>query len=196
MNVPTKKKNFFIPFSCEQMVKQLKSSIVNEIISLTATGLSGREVAKRLGISQSCVSRTLKRTANTREISKKGRPRLLDRADEKYICRMASTGKASTAREITQNLRDYSSIVVSQNTVLRCLRRNQIRSTFKKKKPLLNRTNKGQRRNFEKKYRNSPTSIWDSVIWSDETKICLISPDGRDRTFRKAGEPDKSSATT
>src|SRR5689334_19501643 len=56
------------------------------------------------------------------------RPRKLDPYDEKYMCRLVSTGKCGTAAEIQQELRDYAGIVASTDATMRALRCNGYRS--------------------------------------------------------------------
>ena len=171
------------------MVKQLPPQLLQRINSLSKENLSQRGIADQLGISQSVVSKHLKKNRSHQSPSKLGRPKLLDKIDERFISRMAITGKATTAREISQNLAEYSLIRVSQNTILRSLRRNGVRSHLKIKKPMLNKGHRKARREFEKKFRAWDETDWNNVIWSDETKVSLHSNDGRDRTFRKSGEP-------
>jgi predicted transcriptional regulator/transposase len=171
------------------MVKQLKSKVEQRIFSLSKQKLSQRAIARQLGISQSVVSKHLKKRPSSESPPKKGRPKILDKMDERFISRMAVTGKATTARDLVDNLEEYSNVRVSQNTILRSLKSGGVRSHFKIKKPFLNKGHRVKRRKFEKSFRDWDKYDWEYVVWSDETKINLHSNDGRDRTFRKKGEP-------
>jgi len=155
---------------------------------LSSEGKSSREIAGILSISQSTATGIIKKHHSISLPTKSGRPSVLDKYDERYICRLATTDKCSTAVEIKQELAAYSGMKVSSNTILWALRRNQIKSRYKKKKPQLSKSNRRERVTFEKTHRSWQESDWDKVIWSDETKINLTGSDGRERTFRKDGQ--------
>jgi hypothetical protein len=142
-----------------------------------------------LGVSQSVVSKHSKKSQIFTIPPKIGRPKVLDKVDERHISRMAVTGKATTAKDLVNDLKEYSNVKVSQNTILRTLKKSGVKSHLKIKKPLLNKGHRYKRRKFEKKYRHWDKYDWEYVVWSDETKINLHSNDARDRTFRKEGEP-------
>lgn len=174
------------------MTKKTCESLRNRIANLAKNGTSSYHIAKITGVSQSTAYRIAKvalNNANETILSGKGRPHKLDEHDERYICRLVSTEKCGTAVEIQQGLRDYSGIIVSTDTILRTLRRNGFRSRLKKKRPQLKKSHRRSRREFELSHRDWTSDKWDTVIWSDETKICLSGSDGRDRCFRKDGEP-------
>ena len=169
------------------MVKSTPAPIQEQVKELSCQGKSSRDIASILSISRSTVARILKKSHLGSSTTKNGRPRLLDDHDERYICRLAITGKCSTATKIKQELSAYSGIKVSSKTIMRTLNRNQIKSRYKKKKPQLSKSNRQARVQFEKVHRSWQESDWDQVIWSDETRICLYGSDGRERTLRKDG---------
>ena len=170
------------------MVQSTPTPIQERAKELSREGHSTRQIAAILSISQSTVTRITKRQPFTNASNKGGRPRRLSIRDERFISRLAVIGKCSTATEMKQELSAFAGIQVSSDTILRSLRRNQIRSRFKIKKPQLTKVHKQQRMAFEKDHRSWQESDWDKVIWSDETKISLLGSDGRERTFRKDGQ--------
>jgi DDE superfamily endonuclease len=80
-------------------------------------------------------------------------------------------------------------MTVSPNTIMRALKRHRIKSRYKKKCPQLSKSHHRARMAFERAHRLWQDDDWDKVVWSDETKICLFGSDGRERAFRKDGEP-------
>ena len=40
---------------------------------------------------------------------------------------------------------------------------------------------------FAKKYRDEPQKFWNTILWSDETKINLYQSDGKAKVWRKKG---------
>jgi transposase len=159
------------------------------IEQLASEGKSTREINRITGVSQSTAGRVVKRGAIRTPPVRFGRKRLLDEHDVRYISRLVSTGKCGTAVEVQSELQHYAGILVSTDTILRALRRAGYRSHLKKKKPQLKKTHRAARMAFERRHRAWTEADWGKVVWSDETKICLMGADGRERCFRKAGEP-------
>ena len=171
------------------MVKRIPKVIRDRVKELTNQGKSTRQIASVMVISQSSASRIVKKKFPSQTKTPQGRPRILDNQDEKYICRLATTGRCTTATAIQKELREYAGISTSSNTIRRALKRNGIKSRSKKKRPQLTKTHRRARAEFERSHRGWKDDDWDKVIWSDETKICLHGSDGRDRVLRKDGEP-------
>lgn len=151
-------------------------------------GKSFRNIGNQLEIHPSTACRVIKKEKLQVPKPKQGRPRVLDKHDEKYISRLASTGKASTGTQISQELQNYAGISASPRTIMRALNRCGIKSRYKKKKPQLSKTHRRRRREFEISHRHWSETDWDRVLWSDETKICLTGSDGRERTLVAQGE--------
>lgn len=171
------------------MPKRILKKIETRINELALDGKSSRKIAEIVGVSRATVSRVINRAEKNTSEPIIGRPRVLDQHDEKYIGRLATSGKCSTSTEIQRELRTYAGISASSSTILRTLRGNNIISRYKKKRPQLNKSHRRARSHFEKTHRKCENEDWDRVIWSDETKINLEGSDGRERTFRKIGEP-------
>lgn len=171
------------------MPRRILKNIETRINELASGGKSLRKIAEIVGVSTATVSRVISRAGKNTPKPIIGRPRVLDKHDEKYIGRLATTGKCSTSTEIQQELKTYAGISASSSTILRTLKRSNIISRYKKKCPQLKKSHRRARSGFEKTHRNWENKDWDMVIWSDETKVNLQGSDGRERTFRKIGEP-------
>src|SRR5690349_8357187 len=113
------------------MAKTTPKGVQEQIKELALNGKSTREISKILEISQSTASRLIKKCRLSQYSKPRGRPRILDKYDEKYICRLATTGKCSTSIAIKNELEAYSGILASSNTIMRTLRRQNIRSRYK-----------------------------------------------------------------
>lgn len=169
------------------MGKSISHSVREQAKDLALQGKSSRDIARITGISQSTAYRIIKSNEENIPTQSRGRPRILDTSDERYIARLATTGKCSTATEIQQELHSYAGMTTSRNTIMRALNRCGIVSRYKKKRPQLKRAHRRARRDFEIRHRGWTDSHWDRVIWSDETKINLRQSDGRERTLRRIG---------
>lgn len=178
---------FFAP-RASNMVKQISKQVSRRIIELASQGHSPRQIATTLGIAPSTALKVTKKHSTKLPDPKLGRPLILDQMDERYISRLAVTGKCSTAKKISKELEINAGITASPKTILRCLKRNGINSRYKIKKPQLSKSHRRARREFEKSHRTWTDDDWDKVLWSDETKICLQGSDGRERTLVRDGE--------
>jgi transposase len=170
------------------MTKPLSPTTRQGIIYLKEKGKTTREIAKIVGCSPSSVSRVSCGTSPSSPSTRSGRKRKLDGHDERYISRLATTGKCETAPQLQRELRDNAGISVSRDTILRTLRRNNINSRFKKKSPQLDKKHKRARREFDKSHKMWTSDQWAKVIFSDETRICVSGSGGRARCFRREGE--------
>src|SRR5215468_4908709 len=74
--------------SCLIMGKPTPRRTQERIKKLASEGKSTREIAKILSVSQSTAARVGKKHRTSTPSTSKGRPRLLDKQDEKYICRL------------------------------------------------------------------------------------------------------------
>ena len=110
------------------MTKAISARIQERIKELASQEKSTREIASTVGVSQSTATRVTKQRRTGTAPPPKGRQRILDKNDEKYICRLVTTGKGSTATAIQHELRSYAGISASPNTIRRTLRRSRIKS--------------------------------------------------------------------
>ena len=55
-------------------------------------------------------------------------------------------------------------------------------------KPLLKPRHKTARLEFARKYIGKPVSFWDTILWSDETKVNLFGSDVVQHVWRRAGD--------
>src|SRR5438105_4192268 len=144
------------------------------IVSLLKQKKSVRNVASLTGVSHMTVSQIRAKYLPKQSSLSNGRPRTLTARQERYISRLAASGKIVTAADIKRHLENDVSTVVSTSTVQRTLRRCGLKSRVRRKKPLLRPMHRSKRLDFAKKYKNWTMNDWNRVIWSDETKINLF----------------------
>jgi transposase len=159
------------------------------IAELLGQGHSTRAVAAKVGVSQSTVARVRSADPALQPSPLAGRPRLLDKHDERYILRLNATGKCTTGTGIQKLLAEGSGAAVSARTVRRVLGRAGLKARTKRKKPLLRKKHRQARLTFARKYQHWTVEDWMHVIWSDETKINLYESDGKQYCWRADGEP-------
>ena len=163
--------------------------IKEHVISLLGSGRSSRNVAAQTRVSQSTLARLHKQHLGPSATTNTGRPRTLSKRQERFIVRSAVSGSTVTAVEAQASLQASSLANVSTQTVRRALERNSLHARIRPKKPLLRPRHRAQRIAFARKYQNWTVEDWRQVVWSDETKVCLLGPSGRPYCWRRQGGP-------
>lgn len=152
-------------------------------------GLSTREIAKLLNLSQSLIQRVRNSSKSTLEIKKGGRPSKLTPVEKRRILHYVCTGQAKTTSEASDLLKQDTGKTVSRWTVKRAMNNQNYSAEIKKKKPLLSDRNIAKRKQFVKAYNTWSNDDWKKVIWSDESKINRYQTDGIEWTWKKQGTP-------
>ncbi|CAF4350018.1 unnamed protein product, partial [Rotaria magnacalcarata] len=83
---------------------------------------------------------------------------------------------ASTAKvEIESEL----GIIISEQTVRRRQHESGFMGRVARKKPYVDKLNRGKRIEYANTYREKPIGYWNDVLWSDESKFNLFGSDGK-----------------
>uniref|UniRef100_A0A8C5PU37 Transposase Tc1-like domain-containing protein n=1 Tax=Leptobrachium leishanense TaxID=445787 RepID=A0A8C5PU37_9ANUR len=80
-----------------------------------------------------------------------------------------------TAEELRKDLSDVGTEVSAQ-TIRRTLRNEGLHARTPRRTPLLSPKNKKSRLQYAKSHVDKPQKFWDSVLWTDETKLELFGP--------------------
>lgn len=162
-----------------------------KIITLSEEGKSLRYIANRLGIHYSSVSRCIKRYRETRSHSRRptsGRPRITNPVDDRFIKMQALRKRNSSASSIKNLIAGVRGISISESTVIRRLRESNLSSRRPVKGPLLSAEHRLKRLRFAREHQSWTLEEWKNVLFTDETRVALNSPDGRERVWRRPGE--------
>lgn len=108
--------------------------------------------------------------------------------DDRYVVSNSLRDRHRTAVQIRNNLRDVRNINVSANTIRRTLAEQNLFSRRPVAVPLLTRHHRVARLNFAVEYRDWTYADWSNVLFTDESRFALFSPDGRERVYRRDGE--------
>lgn len=153
--------------------KPISNETAAQIVAYRNTGMRQKDIALKLSLSQSVVSRCLSRYQATGSFKHKkspGRPRLTSVRTDHFIRRLASIDPTSSSSFIASQL--PAEIVVSARTVRRRLLNDfQLRSHPAACKPRLTAKNIKDRLIFCRKYQHWTSENWRSVLFSDETCI-------------------------
>ena len=166
-------------------MKPISKNIENSIVSLLDSGLSLREIAEKLGISHATVKRVRERLRPSIKKRNAGRPTKLTITDKRNIVRSITSGKANTAVELARNIKESKGIEIGPETIRRTLKEAGMKSTTKKKKPLLQPRHIRDRLDFALRHQHWTVDDWKRIIWSDETKINRLGSDGCQWVWKK-----------
>ena len=78
--------------------------------------------------------------------------------------------------------------IISEQTVCRRLHEIGLKGPATRKKPYINKVNRGKRLEYAKTYREKPLGYWNNVLWTDESKFILFGSDGKVMVWRTPKE--------
>lgn len=147
-----------------------------------------RSVAQLLRMSKSTVHRISQSAPSEVPKSKGGRPKKLQPNHLRFLDRYFKLNATTTVRKACQALKGTFQITACPTTIRKALKYCRFKARKMIKKPLLQKRHRQARLNFAYRHRNWTTEDWKRVIWSDETKINFIGPDGKQFCwFKNAG---------
>lgn len=163
------------------------------VVELFQQGYKFRRIARILSISHRTASRIVQKFQNTgsiQDLPRSGRPPTIGCHLERRIVRTIRSGDAETASDVINILQ----INASSQTVRRILKKNNLRSYMKKRKPKLTKEQKKTRFDWAVKHLSWTKSDWEKVIFSDEMKVCRIQTSIKRRIWRNknAGLDDRA----
>lgn len=157
------------------------------ILDYKLSGWSNGDVAAKLGLSKSTVSRQYRRLLETRDPysvrPKTGRPHKLSDSDGRLAARIMARGEARDATDLKRKQFKH----VHAATVRRQLRRQGLGAYVRRRKPFLSKAAKQVRREWAKMFIDWSDEDWSDVIFSDESKFNLFGSDGRQWCWRRPG---------
>lgn len=148
--------------------EEIRLKIVNDLIS----GLSQREVSRKLNIGQTTIRKIWIKYKETGEIidkQKSGRKPIFDKYEKRILCRESKNNPFLTAGEVYRS--SSISKIISLCTARRYLRKGFLFGRIAPKKPLLTERIKKKRLLFCKENRKYNTNDWKYVMFSDESKF-------------------------
>ncbi|KAF2353337.1 Transposase Tc1-like [Trinorchestia longiramus] len=104
--------------------------------------------------------------------------------------------RPQTSREELKDDLKASGIKASKHTISRALRREGIRSRTPRRTPLLQKRHVKARLKYANDHLNKPAAFWNSVLWSDETKIELFGRNSTNHVWRQQNKEYKPECTT
>ena len=138
-------------------------------------GMAQTTIAERLGVSQSCVSKTIRRIQETGDFSSRPRghrPRVTSERTDNIIRRNVLKTPTISSREIKSSLIGILDNVPSTRTIRRRLHDDFHLKAYKPaQRPRLSKKNIADRLQFAKATRHWDAARWRKVMFSDESTI-------------------------
>ena len=164
---------------------------MSKIVILAEDGRSVRYIANLLNLAKSTVHDALRRYQNTGQYTRRpgsGRKRILNERDERFLTLSVLRERSLTSNVLAGRLVAARGTEISSRSVRRVLKENGLTSRKQVQCPLLTPANKTARLRFATEHRNWTIHQWSTVMFSDESRFSLRSPDGRERVWRRVGE--------
>ena len=161
---------------------------VNNIKSLLMSTKSNSKIAKQVRVSRTTVQKCRAALPVVRNVNKAGRKSLIGERLIRYITRLVTQGRKSTAVDIQRDLKENVNMVVSDSTVRRALKKAGFVAFVKPRKPLLRAVNIKKRLQWAEEHKDWTVDDWKRVIFSDETKVNRFGSDGKAYAWKTPGE--------
>ncbi len=92
--------------------------------------------------------------------------------------RRVEENRHASSLHLSKEVESRTGVTISRDTIRRTLQRNGMHGRRPRKKPLLKPRHKKARLQFARAHADKDEDYWDSIIWSDETKINVFGTDG------------------
>lgn len=172
-------------------VRRCNEAEAAQIVTLYNEGYRQKDIARRLRRGQSTVSNILKRYQETGNFVRRpgqGRKRCTTAIDDRFLILNSTRNRTLTSTHLKNELLNVRQINVSSKTVRRRLKEAGLKPRRPAKVPRLLQNHKTRRLEFARTHIQWNIENWKNVLFTDETRIQLWKPDGRNHVYRRVGE--------
>ncbi len=175
--------------------REMSQDLRKKIISLHKKGEGYKKISKALLISWNTVAKVVKtfKKDGTATISQRrpGRPRKLTPRQERLLMRRVEENRHASSLQLSKEVESQTGVTISCDTIRCTLQRNGMHGCHPRKTPLLKPRHKKARLEFARAHADKYEDYWDSILWSDETKINVFGTDGFKTVWRRKDEEYK-----
>lgn len=169
---------------------RLEAVQLEQLVRWLNEGLTQAEVANRLNVSQSVISRAWNRhrtLGNAAYTHGGGRERATTAAEDRLMLLTARRNPTFTASRINSLFRQATGRVICGQTVRNRLHARNLRARRRVTHPRLSRQQRGERNRWAIEHRNWNLQRWGSCMFTDESRFRLYHSDGRVLVWREQG---------
>ncbi len=105
--------------------------------------------------------------------------------------RRVEENRHASSLQLSKEVESQTGVTISRDTIRRTLQRNGMHGCRPRKKPLLKPRHKKACLEFARAHADKDEDYWDSILWSDETKINVFGTDGFKTVWHRKGEEYK-----
>lgn len=170
---------------------RLTSDERQRALGMLEAGLSARDVARHMACHHSTIMRLRQRVTDTGSASDRPRPgrqRATDAAQDDHIRLQHLRDRFRTAVQTARETPGRQNDRVSVCTIRRRLHAARLRARRPYRGSILNAVNRHNRREWSRQHRRWLLHQWNTVLFSDESRICVDRPDRRRSVWRRQGE--------
>lgn len=160
-------------------------------VALADAGYSQRRIARMIGVPRTTVRDAIRRYQETGSYTRRpgqGRRRCTSTRDDRFIVSNVLRNRFCTAFEVRSRLFEVRNVSVSERTIRRRLVERDLRNFRPARAPQLLPQHRTARLDFAREYCDWTMEQWKNVLFSDESRIALSGPDGRQRVYRRKNE--------
>ena len=145
------------------------------VVVLNEVGYTLNSIAKQLKIGRRTVQEIVKKYADTGDVQDRpgrGRKKKTSPREDRKIIQSSIKDRRKSARDISKEIKEEIGLELSSRTIRRRLLNAGLKSCRAKKKPLLSQKARQKRLQWALEHR---IFVWDNVVFSDESRFCLVS---------------------
>ncbi|KAJ4436486.1 hypothetical protein ANN_16517 [Periplaneta americana] len=164
---------------------------VARAVALYDDGRSVRYIANVMNMARSTTHDAIKRYRETLEYTRRpgsGRPRATNPNEDRYMVFRVLRERNLPAISVAQQFVNMHGRPISAKTVRRRLKASGLISSRPATGPRLLRMHRVERLRFANDHRDWRNGQWSCVLFTDESRFNLCSPDGRESVWRRRGE--------
>ncbi|CAH2100838.1 unnamed protein product [Euphydryas editha] len=169
----------------------LDTTGVARAVAIADAGYSQRRIVRMLGVPRTTVRDTIRRFRQTGLYTRRpgqGRHRCTSTRDDRFVVSDVLRNRFCTATEARTRLFEVRNVSVSERTIRWKLAERNLRAFRPARALQLLPQHRRPRLAFAREYGNWTMEQWKNVLFSNESRIALRGPDGRQRVYRRKKE--------
>ena len=171
--------------------KEHNNDLRNLVIQHYQNGDSQREIAAKALLPRTIVQYMIEKYKSTKCIGNlfgRGRRRKTTATTDRFIQRKVKLDRRKYASAVKVEIENELEIPLHVDTIRNRAHEARLFGRVARKKPYMNKINRGKWLKFAKEMLEKLSSFWESVIWSDESKFNLFGSDGKVMVWRTPRE--------
>ena len=171
-------------------IKEVPKHLKEQIISMHKQSKGYKKISKALKVSRNTVGsiiRKFKAKGTIETLPGRGQKSKLSSVSTRRMIRIVNKNPRVTTKELQNDLKS-AGVSVSVTTIRRKLHTEGFHARTSRRTPLLTVKHKKRRLQYANNYIEKPKKFWDSVLWTDETKLELFGHMDQRYIWRKKNE--------